>query len=358
MELNSNKLQNNPLLSFCLVAYNQESFIREAVQGALDQTYSPLQIVLSDDCSSDRTFDIMQEMTANYKGPHDIMLNRNANNLGLVGNINRTIKLCHGEWIIKADGDDISLKNRVEIISKIIKNKNIFGIGTASQIIDRKNNIKGVQYVTNTIFGSNSAWHRKCFEYFGDLPVNLGCEDNVLYFRSLLLGGVAFSNEITVRYRMYDSISNKSYSDLKGYYVHKLKMNNLILSTLDVRINELRKFDMDLPRKYKVQKILENKKTNISDNNIFISYFIDLTEKTLLNRLSTLFGKRGSIRISLKKKIKLLFLTNSFFAKLYTWIAPGWLTIGYPHDNINSSNEIIIKTLDDYIEESDVLTHW
>jgi len=47
-----------PLITFALFAYNQERFIREAVQGAFSQTYSPLEIIMSDDCSKDRTFDI------------------------------------------------------------------------------------------------------------------------------------------------------------------------------------------------------------------------------------------------------------------------------------------------------------
>lgn len=42
------------LISFVLIAYNQERFIREAVEGAFSQTYSPLEIILSDDASSDR----------------------------------------------------------------------------------------------------------------------------------------------------------------------------------------------------------------------------------------------------------------------------------------------------------------
>jgi len=39
-----------PLLTFALFGYNQEQYIREAVEGAFAQTYSPLEIILSDDC--------------------------------------------------------------------------------------------------------------------------------------------------------------------------------------------------------------------------------------------------------------------------------------------------------------------
>lgn len=59
-------MEQRPLVTFALFAYNQEKYIREAVDGAFSQTYEPLEIILSDDCSSDRTFEIMQEMAAAY----------------------------------------------------------------------------------------------------------------------------------------------------------------------------------------------------------------------------------------------------------------------------------------------------
>ena len=53
---------DRPVLTFAVVSCNQEQFVREAVEAALAQTYSPLEIILSDDCSDDRSFEIMQEM--------------------------------------------------------------------------------------------------------------------------------------------------------------------------------------------------------------------------------------------------------------------------------------------------------
>jgi glycosyltransferase involved in cell wall biosynthesis len=64
-----------PLVSFIVVAYNQDKYIKEAVLGAFSQTYQPLEIILSDDGSSDLTFEIMQDMVEKYVGPHKIILN-------------------------------------------------------------------------------------------------------------------------------------------------------------------------------------------------------------------------------------------------------------------------------------------
>mgnify|MGYP005853322247 CR=1 FL=1 len=48
---------DRPLVTFALFAYNQEQYIREAVEGAFSQTYEPLEMILSEDCSNDRTFE-------------------------------------------------------------------------------------------------------------------------------------------------------------------------------------------------------------------------------------------------------------------------------------------------------------
>ncbi|MEW6406693.1 MAG: glycosyltransferase family A protein [Chloroflexota bacterium] len=96
------------MINFYIIAYNQERFVAEAVAGALAQTYSPLEVVLSDECSDDRTFAIMQDMARAFKGPHKIVLNRNEKHLGVGAHINRILELCTGDWIVASAGDDVS----------------------------------------------------------------------------------------------------------------------------------------------------------------------------------------------------------------------------------------------------------
>ncbi len=116
------KIQEKPLITFILFAYNQECFIRDAIEGALSQTYSPLEIILSDDCSTDSTFLIMKEMVTNYNGQHKIVINQNENNIGLCAHINRCVELSQGELLVGAAGDDVSLPERWRIsnISSLI----------------------------------------------------------------------------------------------------------------------------------------------------------------------------------------------------------------------------------------------
>lgn len=68
---------DRPLVTLALFSYNQEQYIREAVEGAFSQTYEPLEIILSDYCSSGQTYEIMQEMASVYEGPHEVRAQRN-----------------------------------------------------------------------------------------------------------------------------------------------------------------------------------------------------------------------------------------------------------------------------------------
>jgi cellulose synthase/poly-beta-1,6-N-acetylglucosamine synthase-like glycosyltransferase len=100
------------LVTFAVFAYNQERFVREAIEGAFAQTYHPLEIVLSDDSSTDRTFAIMQKAAAAYDGPHQVRVRRSVRNVGLLNHILDVAGVANGDLLIVAAGDDVSLPKR------------------------------------------------------------------------------------------------------------------------------------------------------------------------------------------------------------------------------------------------------
>lgn len=210
---------NRPLLTFALCAYNQERFIREGVQAALSQTYSPLEIILSDDCSPDRTFEIMSEMAAQYRGPHRIVLNRNPVNFGLGKHLNRIVELVHGEFMVVAAGDDISTPNRVEIMYQAWENsgRKARAIQCGTIDIDDNGAVLGIRasvgpdqkleateqrpslddYVRTLkpgIFGCALGYDPQLFSMFGPVPDELIHEDNVVALRAFILGPMLFLN--------------------------------------------------------------------------------------------------------------------------------------------------------------------
>lgn len=112
--------KDRPLVTFALFAYNQEQYIREAVEGAFAQTYTPLEIILSDDCSSDGTFAIIKEMSKAYIGNHYVKIVRHGKNLGLLNHLLLTARHASGCILVPAAGDDISYPNRVQALSEAL----------------------------------------------------------------------------------------------------------------------------------------------------------------------------------------------------------------------------------------------
>ncbi|MBE7565683.1 glycosyltransferase [Acidithiobacillus thiooxidans] len=130
-----------PLVTFALFAYNQEKYIREAVVGALSQTYSPLEIILSDDCSSDRTFEIMDEMARAYDGPHLVRVVKTDRNLGGIKHYLLRGTQAMGEIVIEADGDDISKPDRCAAHVPFYEDPSVMAVTGAYDLIDEDGNI-------------------------------------------------------------------------------------------------------------------------------------------------------------------------------------------------------------------------
>lgn len=94
-----------PLLSVALITYNQEDFIAEAIEGMVNQqTNFPFEIVIGEDCSTDRTRSICEQYFEQY--PNLIRLTFPENNLGMMGNWIHTIQSCEGKYIAICEGDD------------------------------------------------------------------------------------------------------------------------------------------------------------------------------------------------------------------------------------------------------------
>lgn len=106
-----------PKLSYVLLSYNREKSIRAALESALAQDYEgELEYIISDDCSTDRTYDIIRECVASYKGGRRVVVTRTPQNLHLAGNTNHALQFVESDWIIRADDDDLAPIDRCSII--------------------------------------------------------------------------------------------------------------------------------------------------------------------------------------------------------------------------------------------------
>lgn len=213
-----------PSATLLLIAYNQARYVEEACLSALAQTYSPLEIIFSDDASPDDTFEIMSRVASAYKGTHKVTLNKNKTNLGLIGHINHGLKLAHGDFIVAAAGDDISNPDRVAEIMFAYKNSeqkamlihsavtNITQDGHEIDISHAPMQVRGfdITDIAKKLLayqGSSGAWNRKLHEQFGDILYTPTYEDLIFAFRAALLDGIIYIDKPLVKYRIGVGIS-------------------------------------------------------------------------------------------------------------------------------------------------------
>lgn len=212
-------MTDRPLVTFFVMAYRQEALVREAIESAFAQTWSPLEIILSDDCSPDGTFRIMEEMAAAYDGPHKVILNRNQANLGVCGHLDQIMALASGAFVVQNAGDDVSAPQRAARLleawlasgrrAKLIHSRALLigadgtprGFKDPSPRLLADPSARGILKGHLYALGAACGWDRALWDVFGPLGPDLGVEDTVLPLRAALLGEVAHLPEPLVSWR-------------------------------------------------------------------------------------------------------------------------------------------------------------
>lgn len=94
-----------PTLSICMITYNQESYVKQAIESVFRQkTNFPIELVIGDDASSDRTAEIISLLTP----PAHVIMKKylRQTNLGMLKNFTQTLQQCTGQYIALLEGDD------------------------------------------------------------------------------------------------------------------------------------------------------------------------------------------------------------------------------------------------------------
>jgi glycosyltransferase involved in cell wall biosynthesis len=239
-------MKENDLVSIVFISYNQELFIRESVISALSQTYSPLEIIFSDDCSKDRTYEIICEEVSSYQGRHKIILNRNKNNLGVADNLNKAMELSRGKFIVQQEGDDISVpwrveklvrrwldqKNHVDLVCSYFEEIDVNGIPTGYT----KREVAFIPDTSKHVFewrcgatGACTAFSRRLHEKYGELDNRLIAPDWVYPFRAWLESGIAVVEEPLVKHRTH--IRSVSFIHRTLESIHNSRSRRLLRET-------------------------------------------------------------------------------------------------------------------------------
>lgn len=341
--------EDRPLITFALLAYNQEKYIQDAVEGALKQTYTPLEIILSDDASTDSTYSIIEELTLPYIGSHQIIKLKNSENLGISKHINKISEIANGELIVLAAGDDISAPNRVErIVTYWIENKkqqdliwsDVNLIDESGQFIktihsapSKSPEWQQIKEMVPAALGCAFAVTKKLFSYYGPLNNDLVYEDRVLAFRGLCLGGLGYIPDALVNYRTHKTNIHNIAANYKSKQtllvdIEKYRLDHqrkiVVFSSYIDDLDLLIKRKMKLADPHKLMREILTEKAAAQTDALSISSEIKDRWKALVSALSEQDGgyfKKANYTIRLFSP-KLSFIIKKYKYKIIRYFRP------------------------------------
>jgi glycosyltransferase involved in cell wall biosynthesis len=210
-----------PLVSIVMLCYNHEKFVLEALEGVLAQTYSPLDIIIVDDCSQDQTANLVAAELARIPGRCDIRFIRNSVNKKLLGAREVGFTAARGSFIIDTCDDDIMLPDMTAEMVEAWQAKRVSLVTANAEYIDAQSTSLGrtardpdipaddsfetlVRDGSNACcFGASIGFEREVFEIFGMPPAHLDNIDIMLPYYAYLLKGAHFLPKPLLKYRVH-----------------------------------------------------------------------------------------------------------------------------------------------------------
>ena len=205
-------------VTILLLTYRMERTILKALEGALSQTI-PCEIIVSDDASDDRGFELASARVADYTGPHKLVLRRNESNQGLCRHIDIVSKMASGDILVFMSGDDVSYANRVQkLLEAFDAHPDAYAVGSAVDEVDGAGKMlrRGAWFLRSpmdqrkflrggrlvALLGASMALRRQLLD---GLPPLVGkVEDHMLTLRALLLGRAYCVPESLLAYCRHD----------------------------------------------------------------------------------------------------------------------------------------------------------
>lgn len=313
-----------PKLSYVLLSHNREKYIRGAIESAFAQDYEgELEYIFSDDCSTDKTFEIIKECVSEYKGNRRVVITQTPRNLHLAGNTNHAVQFITGDFVIRADDDDYSAVDRCSLIGKAIaENPGCSFVLTKQRrftdaqdeearkacstpcsatpevsIVDIEKGHDGLSAFFSKDC-SHQVWSIRVYKEFGAIPLDGYYVDDVICFcRANVLGfGIAIQkNTVFVR----DSSSNmcrggddgaRGYNAIIRLEQFNDKYYNLTYQPLEQTIADIREhMQNSRPHAY------------ATASNFFDALSKDMKERSLL----CTYWRKGTLnRIKIKNKLR------------------------------------------------------
>lgn len=153
------------IISVVMTTYNGEKYILEQLNSVLNQTVIPNQLIIADDCSKDKTKEIVNEYIKFVDSNIDIVFFSNSINQGYIKNFRKAILKATGDYIFLCDQDDIWERNKIEITINEMRKRKKDVACTGFRLVDAQ----GQEIINTNIYRSDPVsgyekWSNKVYE--------------------------------------------------------------------------------------------------------------------------------------------------------------------------------------------------
>ena len=318
-----------PIVTVLMPVYNGETFLKEAIDSVLNQTFTDFEFLIINDGSTDKS----EEIILGYNDSR-IRYIKNDENLKLIKTLNKGINLANAEFLVRMDADDISLSNRIERQVYFMQNNaDVVVAGSWFQSIGDNSDIIKYPSLHNSIVTEflykcsichpSTIWR---LENLSDLTFNRDfnhAEDYEFWIQCMNKGKLANIPEVLLNYRTHNMNVSSQYSEIQINNSNLIRKNLFLKIGIQISSKELELFEamcysnwdyFDRPTGINELSILlsniiyANKKSGIIEQN-YLQEFLALKWFHLnYNCGSWSFMKRNQLinSISWVKRIKFL----------------------------------------------------
>lgn len=128
-------MTTQPILSVLTTAYNREKFVADAIQSVLASSFTDFELIVVDDCSTDRTVEIARDFEAKDSR---VRVYANEKNLGDYPNRNKAASYARGKYIKYLDSDDMMYPHGLGFMVNSMEQFPAAGFGLASRADDHR----------------------------------------------------------------------------------------------------------------------------------------------------------------------------------------------------------------------------
>lgn len=283
----------DPLVTVICHCYNHETFVSDSLNSVLNQNYTPIEIIIVDDCSTDNSVSVITEFVLKYP---QIIFIKNIQNLGITKSFNKVLKIAKGDYIIDFAADDILLPDCIAIQIATFRNstyKNLAIVYGNAELITEKGKFESYYFNVNvskkvltkrptgniyvTLITSGKTFcsvsgmiKREVYDALNGYDERLEYEDYDFWIRASRIYEIDFIDEILIQKRVVKDSLETYFFKKNNSRARKINYSTYLILKKTIQLNRTKSEDLAIQKRvhYEIIHCWKNKNYSLLARNL------------------------------------------------------------------------------------------